>query len=227
MDITAKHPDTLTSHPVCRHVPAEETVIEGRRYVKDAKGRHVPKESVSAVDSLMDDTVRKLFGYAEPLSEQMARFKSHSYADIQAFLALVSEKYGAKPGGQKGNLSITSFDGCYKVQVQNADLIEFGPELHAAKQLVDECLTRWAADANKELRTIITRAFQVDKEGRINRAELFMLLRADIDDEQWLRAMEAIRDSIRVVGSKSYIRFYRRETCDAAWRPVRLDMAAV
>lgn len=227
MDITAKHPDTLTSHPICRYAPPEEIIIAGKSYVKDAKGRQVPKETVSAVDALMDDTVRKLFGFAEPLSEQMARFKSHSYADIQAFLALINEKYGAKPGGPKGNLSITSFDGCYKVQVQNADLIEFGPELHAAKQLVDECLTRWAADANKELRSIITRAFQVDREGRINRAELFMLLRAEIDDEQWLRAMDAIRDSIRVVGTKSYIRFYRRDAHDAPWQPVHLDMAAV
>jgi hypothetical protein len=38
--------------------------------------------------------------------------------------------------------------------------------------------------------------------------------------------MDAIRDSIRVIGSRTYIRFYDRPTPDAAWQAVTIDMAS-
>lgn len=46
------------------------------------------------------------------------------------------------------------------------------------------------------------------------------------DYERWARAMEAIKDSIRVIGSKTYVRFYDRPTPDAAWRAISLDLAS-
>jgi hypothetical protein len=106
------------------------------------------------------------------------------------------------------------------------DQIDFGPELQAAKSLVDECLTEWASDSRSEIRALVTRAFQVDKEGRINRAEIFMLLRVDIEDERWKRGMDAVRDSIRVLGSKAYLRFQSRPSADAAWSSITVDLAA-
>ncbi|SFJ32950.1 DUF3164 family protein, partial [Albimonas pacifica] len=69
------------------------------------------------------------------------------------------------------------------------------------------------------------RAFNTDKAGQINRAEIFMLLRLDIQDERWLSAMVAIRDAMRVVGSKTYVRCYRRESREGAWQPVTIDLA--
>ena len=64
-----------------------------------------------------------------------------------------------------------------------------------------------------------------DQAGQITRAEIFMLLRLDIQDERWLSAMVAIRDAMRVVGSKTYVRCYRRETRDGEWQPVTIDLA--
>ena len=63
------------------------------------------------------------------------------------------------------------------------------------------------------------------KEGQINRAAIFMLLRLDIEDERWQRAMSAIRDAMRVVGSKIYVRCYERDRLDAEWHAVTIDLA--
>ena len=52
-----------------------------------------------------------------------------------------------------------------------------------------------------------------------------MLLRLDIDDPRWKQAMEAIRDAMRVTGSKEYVRFYRRASIAARWEPVTIDLA--
>ncbi|MEW9304742.1 DUF3164 family protein [Labrys neptuniae] len=208
-------------------LPEGATIIGDKPFMRDARGAWVPLDLVKPVDMLMDDTVRKMFGHAEPLNAQIARFKAHCFDDFGAFQALIAEKYGAKVGGEKGNTTLTTIDGTLKVTIQVADRIEFGPELQAAKTLIDECLTEWSEGSRDELRAIVNRAFQVDKEGQINRAELFMLMRTDIRDERWLRAMEAIRDSIRIIGSKTYIRFHRRDSAKGKWQPVTIDIAAV
>ena len=109
------------------------------------------------------------------------------------------------------------------VQVQ--DYIDFGPQLQVAKGLIDECLLEWTAESRSEIRAIVTRAFNVDKSGQINRSEIFALLRHDIEDERWVRAMTAIRDAMRVVSSKTYVRCYERDAHDDDWRAVTIDLA--
>src|SRR3546814_5491270 len=113
----------------------------------DAKANLVPVEAIKPADLLMDETVRKITGFARDLSAQIARFKGHTFEDVNGLQALIAQEYGVTVGGRKGNITLTSFDGCEKVQVQVADLIEFGPELQAAKALVDECLSEWSADS--------------------------------------------------------------------------------
>jgi len=216
---------TETDRTIAFKDPVKE--MDGNQYMFDAKGSLVPLDLVKPAKKLEDDTVRKMIGYATDLNAQLSRFLGHCFEDIAAFEALLAEQYDATIGGKKGNMTLMSFDGCMKVQVQVADLIDFGPELHVAKSLIDECLNEWAADSRPEIRAIITRAFNTDKAGQINRAEIFMLLRLDIEDPRWLKAMDAIRDAIRVIGTKSYTRFYQRSGPDAKWQPISIDLAKV
>ncbi len=199
--------------------------VAGMPYLRDAKGSLVPLAAVKAADLLMDETVRAILVKAQEVSGIVAAFKAQTFQSVGELQALIAQNYGATVGGKKGNITLLSFDGCQKVQVQVSDLVEFGPELQAAKTLIDECLTEWAVGSALELRALVNRVFQVDKEGQINRAELFMLLRVEILDDRWVRAMTAIRDSIRVIGSRTYVRFYDRPAPDAAWRAVTTDVA--
>lgn len=202
-----------------------EIIINGKTYMSDARGALAPLETVRPEHKLEDETVRKIMGYARELSAQITRFKQHVFDDLGSFEALLAQEYGSAKGGAKGNKTFMSFDGRMKVQVQVADHIDFGPQLQIAKALIDECLTEWSADSRPEIRAIVTRAFNTDKAGQINRSEIFMLLRLDIDDARWKRAMDAIRDAMRVVGSKTYIRCYERESAEAPWRAVTIDLA--
>lgn len=201
------------------------TVVNGRDFMEDAKGRLVPIENVGAADKLQDQTVRKIMSYAVALNAQLVRFRSNTMADLGALDALLAEQYGAKIGGAKGNRTYQTIDGLMKVQVQVSDLISFGPELQAAKSLIDECLTEWSAGSRPEIQAVVTRAFNTDKEGQINKSELFMLLNLKIEDGRWQRAMDAIRDSIRITGSKEYVRFYQRKTRPDNFQAVTIDLA--
>lgn len=208
-------------------IPAAIAAVDGKPFMYDGKGNLVPVGLVKAQHLIEDQLVRKIMGYAVALSEQVARFKAHTFDDIGGYEALLAQEYAATLGGAKGNKTLMSFDGLFKVQVQVADNVVFGPELQIAKALIDECLNEWAAGTRDEVRVIITRAFNTDKEGQVNRAQIYMLLRLEIEDDRWQRAMKAIRDAMRVVGSKTYIRCYMREAFDGAWQPVSIDLAKV
>jgi len=201
-------------------------VIEGEIYMRDAQGRLTPENLVRPQDQLQDELVRKIIGHAEELSDQIARFRGHCFDDIGGFDALLEAEYGGHARRSvKGNRTYLSYDGCLKVQVQISERIDFGPELQVARDLVEACLGEWAADSRAEIRAIVSHAFAVDKEGEISRAGIYSLLRLDIEDDRWRQAMAAIRDAMRVVGSKTYIRCYRREAPDGAWQPITIDLA--
>lgn len=206
-------------------IPDGRTTIGDKTYMHDGKGSLVPVALIKPQHLLEDELVRKVMGYAVALSEQVGRFKEHTFDDIGGFEALLAQEYGATVGGEKGNKTLMSYDGLFQIKVQVADQLVFGPELQTAKVLVDECLNEWAEGARDEIRAIVTRAFNTDKAGQINRSEIFMLLRLEIEDERWKKAMKAIRDAMRVVGSKTYVRCYQRRDIDAAWQPVTIDLA--
>ncbi|MCW2412015.1 MULTISPECIES: DUF3164 family protein [unclassified Sphingobium] len=201
-------------------------VIDGARYMVNAEGGLIPESVVKPVDKLQDELVRKVIGFALPLSAQVARFRQHSFDDVDDFVALLEQEYGARRGGSKGNLTFTSYDGLLKIVVQVSEHVVFGPELQVAKGIIDECLVEWSATSGPEIRAIINRAFDVDNQGRVNRNDLLSLLRLEFADERWKKAMQAIRDSFRVVGSKRYIRLYQRDTGDGQWRAISIDVAA-
>ncbi len=206
-------------------IPDGRTNVGGVEYLRDTKGGLVPVNLIKPQHLLEDQLVRDMMGHAVALSDQVSRFKEHMFDDLGAFEALLAQEYSSTLGGAKGNKTLTSHDGLFKVSVQVADNIVFGSELQIAKTLVDECLNEWAAGARDEIRAIVTRAFNTDKAGQINRSEIFMLLRLEITDDRWQQAMRAIRDAMRIEGSKTYVRCHRRDSTDRGWQAVTIDLA--
>lgn len=199
--------------------------VAGKTYMRTPKGELRPLSMIAAQKQLEDEMVRKIIFYAQTLSAEVSRFKGHTFADTNAHQSLLEQEYGAKAGGVKGNVTFSTVDDTQSVIVKIADQITFGPELQSAKRLVDECLVEWGAESHEALRALVNRVFAVEKQGQINRNELFSLLAMRIEDERWARAMEAIRDSIRVVGTKEYLNFRVRDE-RGAWSKIVIDLAA-
>lgn len=105
--------------------------------------------------------------------------------------------------------------------------MQFDERIQAAKVLIDECLNEWSEGSRPELRALIERAFNVDKEGNLNTSRILGLRRVDIKDKRWLNAMQAISESVQVVSSKAYVRIYERVGDTDTWKPISLDIAGV
>jgi len=200
-----------------------------RGYRKNAEGHLVPESMIAPIDLARDELVREQVVKAKAMSTTLSEFKQHAFGDIAAFVDLSIERYGVTPRGRKGkgNITLYSFDGQYKVQVAVAEHIAFDERLQAAKCLIDACITRWAASSRDEIKLLVQDAFRVDQAGKINVGRVLGLRRLEIRDEKWQQAMKAIGESLQVVGSKEYIRFYERIGSSDQYRPISLDVAAV
>ena len=201
------------------------TVPEG--FKKDAKGNLVAIQNIRPIDLLRDELVYKLTAAATEQKTQLKAFKEGMRKQFDDFVSLSALEYDVKMGGKKGNISLVSFDGKLKVQLSIADYIQFDERLQVAKALIDECIHDWALDANSRIRILIEHAFRVDKQGQVSTSEVLSLRKLDMHDARWDKAMQAISDSIQVMGSKEYIRFYNRSDADQKWQPIVLDLAAL
>lgn len=195
-------------------------------YRQDIKGRLIPNSQVKAIDVERSDLVERLIELAKQEQARLREFKELAFGDIAAFIQLSAEQYEVVLGGTKGNVTLYSFDGRYKIVRQCQDYIRFDERLQAAKALIDECIQLWAADSNDNVKALINDAFQVDREGKISTGRVLGLRRLDIDDPKWLQAMKAISDSIIVTDSKDYIRFYERDA-ENKYQAISLDFANV
>lgn len=208
-------------------IPDGIITIDGVQHMRTSRGDLRARSLFKPADLLKDEQVRKIMGFAVALSEQIARFKAHTFADVGAVMGLLAQDYGVELGGPKGNVTLSTVDGLMRVSVKVHDHFDFGPELQIAKALLDKCLTAWSEGAHPALQTLVQRAFSVDKVGQINRRDLFMLLEIDLpEDPDFCAAQKAIRDAVHVVGSRSYILIERREHIEARFDRVTLDLAA-
>jgi len=200
--------------------------INPKDYKRDARGNLVAVANIREIDLLRDELVMELVGKANGVAETLADFKRGTLDDIAAFVQLSADRYDVQLGGRKGNVSLHSFDGQYRVQLAMQDTLVFDEGLAAAKALIDECINEWTAGSRTELKTLINAAFQVDKEGNISTARVLGLRRLAIDDAKWRRAMDALSDSLQVHTSKAFVRVYRRDTAGED-QLINLDVAKV
>lgn len=203
---------------------AAPVVPEG--YMQNAKGHLIPIDKVKPIDKLRDEVVKDMIAIAIKQRADMRAAKNRLFYSFSDFIELSAQEYEVMLGGKKGNTTLLSYDGKYKVQLAVSENIVFDERLQVAKSLIDECLTDWTKDSNDNIKAIINQAFQVDKQGKISTGRVLGLRSLDMNDAKWDRAMDAISDAIQVTDTKEYIRFYERDE-QGAYHQISLDFSNV
>lgn len=218
-----------TSTPIDINIDdtAEAAVTVPRGYWKNAEGCLIPLAKIKEIDKERHHLVNRLAEDAKKLQERLAEFKLTVMGDIEGFVHESAAKYEARVGGDKGNVTLVSFDGRYKITRQVQERLAFDERLQVAKELIDQCVHVWSKGANKNIQALVAHAFQVDKEGKVSTGRVLALRKLQIDDPQWLKAMAAIADSMKTVASKAYVRFYERDDKSGEYVPISLDLAAL
>jgi hypothetical protein len=181
---------------------------------------------VKEIDRLRDEAVRRIAGEAIKMKDILTDFKGRIRDDIISFVEKSAGQYGVKWGGKKGNVSLTTYDGQFKLMIAMNDNITFGERLQVSRELIGKCLDKWSKGARAEIRLLVNDAFQVDKTGKISTARVLGLRRLDIKDPDWQKAMTAITESVQITGTKQYLRVYERDS-SGEYQMIPLDVAAL
>jgi len=203
----------------------EATIPAG--YLPDARGRLWLIAKIKPIDMDRHKTVTQLCEQAKAESARLAGFKLAALQAIDEFVERSAAEYKVVLRGTrgKGNITLTSFDGAYRIIRAMSDTLAFDERLQVAKEIVEGCIQRWSKGSNANIKAIVNSAFQVDKAGKISTSRVLGLRDIDIDEPEWLQAMQAINDSIRVASTKAYTRYYERDAA-GNYVAINLDVAA-
>jgi hypothetical protein len=201
-------------------------------YLLDAKGRQCPLDIIGTVDLARHELTAKQIKRARELSEAIAAFKTEAFAEIDAFIEVSNSAHGAKIGisekGKKtwkGNIQLINHDATQKINLRIHDRIAFNEKLNAALEKLNRLIKEHSGNVDEIIQVLINDAFKMDQAGTVDVKKILDLRRHKIKHPIWVSAMQDIADSIQVIGSKSYLQFWYRETPEAEWVSIPLDIA--
>ena len=191
----------------------------------DSRGRDIPVEYIPPHERAKDRVVRTIQKQAADLNSRLAKFRTEALERIMSFVRKAGESYDVTIGGEKGNITLRSFDGLIKIQIAVQDNIEFDERLAIAQQLITEYLGEISVGADPALVELVHKAFYADSQGRLRTGQVLGLRTISIKHPKWRKAMDVIVDSITVQSSRQYVRVYTRPTTDATWDMIPLNIA--
>ena len=189
----------------------------------DNNGNNVPVKYIDKTIVKREKMLVALIKKALKLEEKLKKEKDVMVSLIQDYLDAVATSYGEN---WKGNTVIRSFDQSMKVEVNISEYIEFDERLQIAKSLIDSCIVEWSKGSSNEISTLIKSAFRTDKHGRINVKQILQLRQHKFNNKKWIEAMDIISDSINVVNSKAYYKFFAKNE-DGEWKPIHLNFSSI
>lgn len=200
--------------------------IDGKLYYKKADGTLVPEDQVKDIDKLRDQMVMGIANKMLYLKQEMIRTKADVVEDIEAFMETASEQYDVKYGGEKGNLTFTSFDGNVQIKYYSNDYLTFNEGIHVAKKLIDEFLEDITRDSSKSIKQIVNQAFNL-KQGRMDVKAILKLRDINETDPRWVKAMGIIDESRQYVSGNKSLRLYLKNRQTDKMEHIPLDFSVL
>jgi hypothetical protein len=190
----------------------------------DARGKLVPEEYVPQDDKVRDALVTELHKEAMKLEELIIDFKMKAVTKIDAYLEELAKIKKVRENW-KGNISLDSFDGSLRIERKIDETLGFDEKLQLVKTQVDKWVSVRLAGSDEALAKVISQAFNMDKQGKVNTSMLLKLLKLDIEDPEWKKAMRLLKESMSVRSSKQYINFKTKNSTDTGedWSNVCLN----
>ena len=198
--------------------------IDGKLYYKKADGTLVPEDQVKDIDKLRDQMVMGIADKMLYLKQEMNKTKADVVEDIEAFMETASEQYDVKYGGEKGNLTFTSFDGNVQIKYYSNDYLTFNEGIHVAKKLIDEFLEDITRDSSKSIKQIVNQAFNL-KQGRMDVKAILKLRDINETDPRWVKAMSIIDESRQYVSGNKSLRLYLKNRQTDKMEHIPLDFS--
>lgn len=200
-----------------------------REYMINGRGERVHVDLIKGDELMRDTLVNALLADAEVFRGMLAEFRAKSEQRVEEYMNTLMEKYriNAMARSKKGNITLENYASTAKIQIAIQDKLAFDEKIQLAKMKFDEYFEQVTAQSSEEIKLLINKAFDVDKEGNVDVKKILELRSYDIRHPKWVEGVALIEEAKKVVHSKRFIRFYRRNDPADKWEHVSLDLAAV
>jgi len=192
---------------------------EVKQTMIDPNGNTIPVEYLDPNLVMRDQLVNSLFSQAIQHRMILQNFKQSVKEQVKQYLNDLANQYNED---WKGNTAIYNFAQDRQIEINISEFQQFDEKLQIAKQKIDKCVSAWSEGSRKEIKTLITDVFQLDKKGNINTKRVLGLRQYKFDDPLWTEAMELISDSIVVSNTKQYINF-KKKNKEGKWINISLN----
>lgn len=199
--------------------------MKNSKTYKDHRGNDIPSNYIHKLDKDKHAAAERFVKQAMKLSEQMSKFKSEviDKCDELYNKALEENKVSVRQNA-KGGYTVSTIDKRTKVVFTISETMRFDDNIDIAQELIQQYLESITSDGvNPDLKLLINEAFKTRK-GQLDTKRVMGLLKLEIKNEKWVRAMELIRKSISVDSKKRYISFWTTDV-EGKESAVKLDFA--
>ena len=201
----------------------EPTTMKTPKTMRDNNGRDVPIKYVSAYDRARDAASRRILNRFTSARKTLEKVVAESIADLDKISQLKDSL------GDKGNFSITSFDGLIRVSIRQRYNIFLDERVVKARELmlnyVNQVLSRVGDKDAAALRLIVSEAFKANAQGFLSTSRIFSLLRMEINDAGWREAKAILQDSVTPQKGKRYLVCEVRPSMQKDFAAIRLDIS--
>ncbi len=200
-----------------------------REYMINSRGEKVHIDLIKGDELMRDTLVNNLLADAEVFRNMLGEFRAKSEARVEEYMNTLMGKYriNAMARSKKGNITLENFAGTAKIQIAVQDTLAFDEKIQLAKMKFDEYFEQVTEGSSEEIKLLINKAFDVDKEGNVDVKKILELRSYNIRHPKWVEGVALIEEAKKIVYSKRFIRFYRRNDPTNKWEHVSLDLAAV
>lgn len=196
-------------------------------FVQRPDGSYVDLKTLEPRAQLSHGLVTSLFPRALDQSAQLHELKRFALNEMIAYRDMMMNDYGVTVATPGGSLKLRSVCGTMMIHMEVARHTGFGPEISAAKALIDQFLATKLEGSAVEIKEIIGKVFKLNRKGRLDTDGILGLREHKFNDPLWKQAMQAIEDAIIRDSATTYVRFYRIDPKTKAETMVPLDLAKV
>lgn len=198
-------------------------------YMMNSRGEKVHVDLIKGDELMRDTLVNNLLADADVFRSMLGEFRAKSEQRVEEYMNTLMDKYhiNAMARSKKGNITLENFASTAKVQIAVQDTLAFDEKIQLAKMKFDEYFGVATEGSSEEIKLLINKAFDVDKEGNVDVKKILELRSYNIRHPKWVEGVALIEEAKKIVHSKRFIRFYRRALPTDKWQHVSLDLAAV
>lgn len=200
--------------------PPRPAAPEG--FVYNAEGNLIAQCNIPAHELRKDAFVTGLLKQVKEQQKLLQTFKVNLMQAFEIFRIEMLDKYGTKlhTRGTGDNVAMFSFDGKYKITYKTAKLKTLGPEHDAARQLARDYYNSQKDKLPHDVLIAVQDFFVNDA----SIANTISFIGKDFQDETLRKAQEAAKESLLIIGSKSYFNFYERDE-EGEYQQVHLNFS--